>query len=316
MYEDIMQGRRGLADIVVNSDEDVVIANSDASNDLLQDAFAGIKQLFEPVGGGPYPYVETVERGPVRFGDIAVNSSGAEGYDMQQEAFADDMLTSGDEGIGFAQARRLKSKLRRNRRRITETGYAVAGGSPYQFGDLGKIRISFKNPFGKKSLFGKAKKLVKKIKPLKVAAFVGSGILGSKLLSTGFNLAKGALTRGGGGGEQPEAVAVSTTAPAGVPVPAPTGATDAVGTPIPASIQQAMTSGASPIPAAAPTASEDVAAQVQQNQTDNTMEAGVAGPFTMPNFSDPKVLLTLGAVGILIFSQMGKKGSHRRSRRR
>ena len=234
---------------------------------------------------------------------------------MQQEAFADDMLTSGDEGIGFAQARRLKSKLRRNRRRITETGYAVAGGSPYQFGDLGKIRISFKNPFGKKSLFGKAKKLVKKIKPLKVAAFVGSGILGSKLLSTGFNLAKGALTRGGGG-EQPEAVAVSTTAPAGVPVPAPTGATDAVGTPIPASIQQAMTSGASPIPAAAPTASEDVAAQVQQDQTDNTMEAGVAGPFTMPNFSDPKVLLTLGAVGILIFSQMGKKGSRRRSRRR
>lgn len=273
MYEDIMQGRRGLAGIVVASDEDVVIGYSTASNDQMQNAFA------------------------------------------------DDMLTSGDEGIGFMQARRLKSKLHRNRRRITETGYAVAGGSEYAFGDLGKIRISFKHPFGKKSLFGKAKKLVKKIKPLKIASYVAGGVVGGSLLQKGFNLAKGVVTQaaGGGGGAEaaPEPVAVATTAPAGVPVPAPTGATDAVGTPIPASIQQAMTSGASPIPAAAPTASEDVAAQVQEDQTQNTMEAGVAGGFTMPNFSDPKVLLTLAALGIFAFTQLsGKKRSRGRSRRR
>ena len=272
MYEDIMQGRRGLAGIVVASEEDVVIADSPASNDQIQ------------------------------------------------EAFADDMLTSGDEGIGFVQARRLKQKLRSNRRRITETGYAVEGGAEYAFGDLGKIRISFRNPFGKKSLFGKAKKLVKKIKPLKIASYVAGGVVGGSLLQKGFNLAKGLATQAAGGGgskEAPEPVAVATTAPAGVPVPAPTGATDAVGTPIPASIQQAMTSGASPIPAAAPTASEDVAAQVQQDQTDNTMEAGVAGGFTMPNFSDPKVLLTLAALGIFAFTQLsGKKRSRGRSRRR
>ena len=270
MYEDIMQGRRGLAGIVVASDEDVVIADSPASNDQIQ------------------------------------------------EAFADDMLTSGDEGIGFVQARRLKQKLRSNRRRITETGYAVEGGAEYAFGDLGKIRISFRNPFGKKSLFGKAKKLVKKIKPLKIASYVAGGVVGGSLLQKGFNLAKGMVQGGGGGGEAaPEPVAVATTAPAGVPVPAPTGATDAVGTPIPASIQQAMTASASPIPSSAPTASEDVAAQVQEDQTQNTMEAGVAGGFTMPNFSDPKVVLTLVALGIFAFTQLsGKKRSRGRSRRR
>lgn len=269
MYEDIMQRRRrGLGDVVIASDEDVVIADSDASNDQIQ------------------------------------------------EAFADDMLTSGDEGIGFVQARRLKQKLRSNRRRITETGYAVAGGSEYAFGDLGKIRISFKNPFGKKSLFGKAKKLVKKIKPLKIASYVAGGVVGGSLLQKGFNLAKG-MVQGGGGEAAPEPVAVATTAPAGVPVPAPTGATDAVGTPIPASIQQAMTASASPIPSAAPTASEDVAAQVQEDQTQNTMEASVAGGFTMPNFSDPKVMLTLAALGIFAFTQLsGKKRSRGRSRRR
>lgn len=308
MYEDIMQGRRGLAGIGPASEEGVVIADSQASNDQVQDFFADdatfdqmqdqfaddVQQLFEPVGGGPYPFVKTKRVGPIQF--------------------ADDLLTSGDEGIGFAQARRLKQKLRRNRRRITETGYAVAGDTPYAFGDLGKIRISFKNPFGKKSLFGKAKKLVKKIKPLKIASYVAGGVVGGSLLQKGFNLAKGLATGGDGGGGEP--VAVTTDQAPGVPVGAPTGATDAVGTPIPAAIQAASAAAVSPIPTAiAPTASEDVAAQVQEDQTGQAMEAGVASGFTMPNFSDPKVLISLGVVGFLIFTQMGKKG-RRRSRRR
>ncbi len=282
---------------------------------------AGVRQLFEPVGGGPYPYVRTRDVGPMRFGDIVVNSDEdvvianiPEALNQNTGYFSDDMLTSGDEGIGFAQARRLKSKLRRNRRRITETGYAVAGDTEYQFGDLGKLRISFKRPFGKKSLFGKAKKLVKKIKPLKLASYAAGGIIGGKLLQKGFTVAKGLVQRPT---TAPEPVEVMTTAPAGAPTPAPTGATDAVGTPIPAAIQQAMATSASPIPAAAPTASEDVASQVQDAETASAMEAGVTGPFTMPNFSDPKVLLTLGALGFLVVSQMGKKGGgRRRSRRR
>lgn len=271
MYEDIMQRRRGLGDVVVCSDEDVVIADSVASNDMMQDAFA------------------------------------------------DDMITSGDEGIGFVQARRLKQKLRRNRRRITASGYAVEADAPYQFGDLGRIRISFKHPFGKKSLFGKAKKLVKKIKPLKIASYVGGGLVGGKLLQSGFNLAKSAITGGGGGGEP---VAVTTEAPPGVPVPAPTAAaTDATGAPVPPAIAAASATvpSPSPIPAAeAPTASEDVAAQVQEDQTQTAMEAGVAGGFTMPDFRDPKVLLTLAALGIFAVTQLGgkKRGGRRRSRRR
>ena len=279
------------------------------------------RYLYNVVGGPSFPYTLTRDvggdSGGIRFGDIVVaeNTDNDEAFDQQQDFFSDDMLTSGDEGIGFAQARRLKSKLRRNGRRLTEQGYAVEADAPYQCGDRGKIRISFKNPFGKKSLFGKAKKLVKKIKPLKVAAFVGSGILGSKLLSTGFNLAKGALNRGG----QSEPVAVATESPVNVPVPAPTGAADAVGTPIPADIRQAMSAGISPVPAAASTASEDVASQVQDAETENTMEAGVAGAgFTMPNFSDPKVLLTLAALGIFAVTQLGghKGRSRSRSRRR
>lgn len=295
MYEDIMQNRSGLA---------------------------GSRQLFEPVGGGPYPYTRTRDVGAIRFGDVVVNSdedvviaNSDASFDQLQEAFADDLITSGDDGIGFAQARRLKQKLRSNRRRITESGYAVDGGTEYNFGDLGKIRISFKNPFGKKSLFGKAKKLVKKIKPLKIASYVAGGVVGGSLLQKGFNLAKGLATGGGGGGGEP--VAVTTESPVNVPVPAPTGSADAVGMPIPADIRQAMsTASVSPVPASAPTASEDVASQVQDAETANTMEAGLASGFTMPNFSDPKVLISLGVVGFLIFSQMGKKGRRSRSRRR
>jgi len=107
----------------------------------------------------------------------------------------------------------------------------------------------------------------------------------------------------------------------GVPAPAPTGATDATGAMIPPDIQSAMATSSTPSPipaaAAAPTASEDVAAQAQNAETANTVdEAGLASGFTMPNFSDPKVLLTLAGVGVLIFSQMGKRGGRRRSRRR
>src|SRR5437899_5239963 len=117
---------------------------------MQQHGMGDVRQLFEPVGGGPYPYVLTRDVGPVRFGDVviahpegivvnsdldddsgfAVNSGAAEGYDLQQDQFADDMISSGDEGIGFAQARRLKRKLGRNRRRITAQGYAVESDVP------------------------------------------------------------------------------------------------------------------------------------------------------------------------------------------
>src|SRR5258706_2701505 len=144
MYEDIMQGQHGQF-------------GAEAPKTRR-------RYLYNAVGGGPFPYVmETVGSGAVRFGDVviphpegvvanndldesdagfAVNSGEAEGYDLQQTEFADDMISSGDEGIGFAQARRLKRKLGRNRRRITAQGYAVESDVPYQFGDLGRSLFS------------------------------------------------------------------------------------------------------------------------------------------------------------------------------
>src|SRR5713226_1253846 len=138
--------RSRFGDVVIDSDEDVVIANSPASNDMMQDAFQGAprrRYLYSPVGGGPFPYFEQVDVGPLRFGEVAINSqegvvvaSSDQAFDMMQTEFADDMITSGDEGLGYAQAQRLKRKLGRNKRRLRANGtYAVVeGGAPYQFG--------------------------------------------------------------------------------------------------------------------------------------------------------------------------------------
>lgn len=307
MYEEIMHGQYGDAGDPVGTRR---------------------RYLYNVVGGPTFPYTLTRDvggdSGGVRFGDVVVNSdedviiaNSDASFDQVQDSYADDMLTSGDEGIGFAQARRLKSKLRRNRRRITEQGYAVEASAPYQFGDMGgfSFKKMFTHPFGKKSLFQKAGRAA-----IKVAPYVAGGIVGGALIKKGvpalFRLGKKVI----GGKSQPQPVAVATESPVDVPVPAPTGYVDAAGSPIPASIQQAMTTAASPIPAAAPTASEDVASQAQEAETVSTMEAGAAGVgFTMPNFSDPKVLLTLAALGVFAFTQLsGKKrsGSRSRSRRR
>src|SRR5712671_312206 len=299
MYEEIMHGQYG-----------------DASDPL------GTRRryLYNVVGGASFPYTLTRDEGVVHYGDVVVNSdedviiaNSDASFDQVQDSYADDMLTSGDEGIGVAQARRLKSKLRRNRRRVTERGYAVEADAPYQFEGF-SFKKMFTHPFGKKSLFQKAGRAA-----IKVAPYVAGGIVGGALIKKGvpalFRLGKKVI----GGKSQPQPVAVATESPADVPVPAPTGYVDAAGSPIPAAIQQAMTTSASPIPAAAPTASEDVAAQAQDAETVNTMEAGVGAGFTMPNFSDPKVLLTLAALGVFAFTQLsGKKrsGSRSRSRRR
>lgn len=304
MYEEIMHGQYGDAGDPVGTRR---------------------RYLYNVVGGPTFPYTLTRDVGGessgVRFGDIVIaeNTDRDEAYDQMQDFFSDDMLTSGDEGIGFAQARRLKSKLRRNRRRITVQGYAVEADAPYQFGDMAgfSFKKMFKNPFGKKSIFGKTVKIVGKVAPYAVGGIVGGALL-KKGLPALFKLGKKVIGGGGGGQQQPQPVAVTTASPVDVPVPAPTGYTDAAGSPIPAAIQQAMATSASPIPASASTASEDVASQVQEAETENTMEAGAAGAgFTMPNFSDPKVMLTLAALGIFAFTQLsGGKRSRSRSRRR
>jgi hypothetical protein len=264
-------------------------------------------------------YEDIMARQQNLYGDVVIADPdvGSKAMYVEQLFYADDMLTSGDEGIGFAQARRLKSKLRRNRRRITETGYAVSAGTPYQFGAnppistlstdvLLKAYAGERNPWnlanrhvsasrqagtelrrrgvdisnitptatgGKVKrgggILGGAFRAIKKIKPLKVAAkvapYVAGGVVGGALLKKGvpalFRTAKKLVGGAAGGREEvpAEAVAVTTETPAGAPVPAPTGAMDTTGKEIPPDIMRAMAAAVSPMPSAAPTASEDVA---------------------------------------------------------
>lgn len=52
------------------------------------------------------------------------------------QAYGDDGITDGAEGLGMAQAQRLKAKLgaRRRRLRVGRSPYAVVGGSPFNYG--------------------------------------------------------------------------------------------------------------------------------------------------------------------------------------
>jgi len=108
------------------------------------------------------------------------------------------------------------------------------------------------------------------------------------------------------------------TAP-GTPAPAPTSAsTDATGAPLPPSIMQASQSqpAVGVNQSAAPTASEQVAASAQEDQTaaDFGPPTAQASLFGNIDLKDPKVALTLIGLGVFVFTQLG--GSKRRSRRR
>jgi hypothetical protein len=353
---------------------------------------------YNPVGAvkGPYGYREAwpgpimFSGGPMRiptrsrfFGDIVVSSdedvviaNSVASFDQMQEAFQDDQITSGDEGLGQAQARRLKAKLRRNRRRITVRGYAVAANTPYQFGveantpyqfgveawspyDYGLGAISF-NPKGalKGGLVGgiiggfkpridlKSRKaheaerastydiwydeavggnansleLLRQAGGVPVAGMPGppwpriAPSQGSKDYAAAKY--KQAMSLVGAGPRPPSSIAIVPAAP-GTPAPAPTsGATDAVGSPIPASIMQASASqpAVGVNQTAAPTASEAVAAAAQDAETGETIsQAGFGLPSI--DLKDPKVALTLIGLGVFVFTQLGGS-KRRRSRRR
>lgn len=305
MYEDITARHRrigsALGDIVVASDEDVVIADSDASNDMMQDAFA------------------------------------------------DDMITGGDEGLGFAQARRLKAKLGRNKRKLAvgrvPYRYAVAAATPYQFGAVtfNPVRAAAGAVTG--GLVAGFKPKISLKAPMK---FDPSGAL--RILASGSVSYIGPFFRLRGGKFDAQwrqlwndvysgAAGITLTpaqraefqrldpslggpvivpTPPGVPAPAPTSATtDVTGGVLPSPVQSIMQAGTvSPIPGVnAPTPTEQVAAAAQEASTGAAVEPQVAGLFTGIDLKDPKVLLTLAGLGVFMVVTLGQGGGGRRRRR-
>lgn len=321
------------------------------------------RYLYNPVGGGPFPYVLTqdVPGGGIHFGDIVVNTeedvviaNSAASNDQIQDGFQDDQITGGDEGLGYAQAKRLKQKLGRNKRRVTERGYAVEADAPYDYG-FGAVAFKPVNALKGGILGGLVGGFAPKIQ-LKSRATLergrastydiwydeavggnagslenlrqagGVGVTGMpgppwpriapSQGSKDYAAAKyrQAVALVGAGPRPLGPLAIVPTAP-GVPVPAPTsGATDAIGLPLPASIMQASASqpAVGVNQSAAPTASEDVAAQSTGPETMDVASGGLPS-FSALNLHDPKVMLTIAGLGIFLFTQMGSK---RRGRRR
>jgi hypothetical protein len=350
---------------------------------------------YNPVGAvkGPYGYRE-VNPGPIqfagggmripvatRFGDIVVNSAedivianSDASFDQMQDSFQDDMITGGDEGLGYSQARRLKRKLGRNRRRLTVSGrYAVAANTPYAFGVEAWSPYQFGVEAWSPYQFGAVSfKPVNAVKGGIIGGIIG-GFAPKIQLKSRATLERGRastydiwydeavggnaqslenLRQAGGvnvpgmpgapwpriapsqgskdyaaakyrqavalvgtGPKPPAPLSIVPTAP-GVPAPAPTsGATDATGAPVPRSIMEASASqpAVGVNQSAAPTASEAVAASAQQDQTDQTIQAGLMPSFDLGALKDPKVLLTLAGIGVFLFTQAGHK---RRGRRR
>src|SRR2546430_1141691 len=98
------RNRTAYGDIVIGHDEGVVV-NQDGAHangwDMQQDQFADIV-----VGHGE--------------GIVANADGGDSGWDMQQDQFvgSDSDLQGGDDGLGFAQAARLRRKIRRGGMRV------------------------------------------------------------------------------------------------------------------------------------------------------------------------------------------------------
>lgn len=330
------------------------------------------RYLYNPVGGGPFPYQEMeAPTGPVLFGDIVINSdedvviaNSDASFDQLQDSYADDQITGGDEGLGYAQAKRLKRKLGRNKRRLRTNGtYAIEGGAPYQFGAapkfnpvkavaggiLGSVIGGFSPKISLKKSSAPGSNAATDDAANRARAGDASG-LAFVVRSGGFTSNGGWHGAVGKGADRyarvvlqnlinegvvvgpavdpghwsfmPNAwslakqspIAIVATPP-GVPAPAPTSSTtDVTGATLPASIMQASASQ----PAvgvnapSAPTASESVAAASMEPETMD-VSTGRLPSFDLGALRDPKVLLTLAGVGIFLFTQMGSK---RRSRRR
>lgn len=169
--------------------------------------------------------------------------------------------------------------------RRTLVGRGMAG-----YGELGKLRISFKHPFGKKSIFGKTVRTVGKVAKVAVPLVAGGLALkfGAPLVKKGIT----SLFR------KKAAPSTTTVTPAGpVVTPAADVAAPSVAETIAQTAATLATSQLAPPELAIPGASAAAPAQTggdyladQQDQA-NVQQAGMVGGF------DSKTLLIMAAVG-------------------
>ena len=172
---------------------------------------------------------------------------------------------------------------------------------PQQLGDLGKLRISFKHPFGKKSIFGKTVRTVGKVAKIAVPIAAGGLALkfGVPLLGKGIKKAAGLFRRRPG---IPGAPNVTPPSPDELPTAPATVAETAAMVGAQSILQNAGILPGAP-PASYPAASYTAAAPAATGVPDGTetgpdqtatgpMQAGMLGGM------DSKTLLILSAVGL------------------
>lgn len=287
-------GRTALGDIVIASKEDVVVphpggivVNDDTEADIVVNA-----------GSEGYDMMQT------EFADIVVNGDPAEGYDIQQTEFAE--ISGGDDGLGRAQAQRLKRRVRGRR---TKLGGATVVRVGYPDGLDNSLsgfsfKRMFKHPFGKKSLFGKVKK---NIIPL---AAGGLAFFGAKKVVSLLGKRRPAGT--------PVPAITSPAAPS-IPEAPPT---DATGATLPIDMARTVgTPSAPPSPVGggasgswtSQVASAAEAAGGGQETGDATVEqADVSGGGFGDMFKSPMGLVMLAAAAAALFYGMKGKGGRRR----
>lgn len=173
---------------------------------------------------------------------------------------------------------------------------------PRQFGELGKLKISFKHPFGKKSIFGKTVKVVGKVAKVAVPIVAGGLALkfGPKLISK----AAGLFKRRPAG--VPPAPSITPPAPGELPTAPATVADTAAQVGATAIMQAAgILPGATPYyaPSAAAVAAAPVAAPGAPDGAEANLPGGeeVTAPIQAGMFGggdSTKTLLILGAVGL------------------
>jgi hypothetical protein len=169
-----------------------------------------------------------------------------------------------------------------------------------EYGDLGKLRISFKHPFGKKSIFGKTVRTVGKVAKIAVPLVAGGLALkvGAPLLKKGIS----SLFRKK---SAPSTTVVTSAGPVVTPA-ADVTATPSVAETVAQTAATLATSALAPsyeIPGAAPVPPAGGEGEAATGGGEvQTMQAGMAGGL------NTKTLLILSAVGAgaLLLSKRGR----------
>jgi hypothetical protein len=169
---------------------------------------------------------------------------------------------------------------------------------PQQLGDLGKLRISFKHPFGKKSIFGKTVRTVGKVAKIAVPIAAGGLALkfGVPLLGKGIKKAAGLFHRRPPG--IPPAPNITPPSPDQLPAAPATVAETAAQVAATSLLQNAGILPGAP-PASYATAAAPAATGVPDG-TETAPDQTATGPMQagMLGGMDSKTLLILSAVGL------------------